>query len=242
MISPMVENCMIRKETPDVTLCFASVSSCGTGFSFVGCSNVSAPINSPWSRRQENLTVDKVHGAQRRGKLSAIVRTRFNSRQLIEIVLLLPATIVLVPALPFGIVFTVLTLSAGFVVGLLGGSHAFLKEINSSNEVAALLLMMLAAGMSLVSLWLSVLRDRAWVYEKPRRKSFIVSGLAAGLAAAGYWLSRLPIPPHDSGELRALVFWSLILAGPTLVALRQLWILLRSGPDRVSRSTTARQV
>jgi uncharacterized membrane protein len=162
------------------------------------------------------------------------MKRRLTTAQYIEVALLAPATFALLPALPLGIVFAGFAFLSAVALGLFGGNGGFLKAIRSSADVAALFLMMLAAGVSLISLWVSVLRGPEWVLEKVRRKRLIVVSLLAGWIAVGYWFSRLGVLPHDAGERKALLFWILLLIGPVLVALRQLWLLL-GPPHEVHR-------
>jgi hypothetical protein len=147
----------------------------------------------------------------------------------IEAALLLPTTAALGPALPFGIVVSVITLALGFAVALVGGTNAFAKELRSSAEVAALLAMMVSAAAALISLWLNILLGREWAFARPRRRYGLVGGLLAGMAAAGYWFTRLDVPPHNAGEQKALLVWIGLLLPPAILSLRYLWSLL-SGP------------
>jgi len=77
----------------------------------------------------------------------------------IAAVLMIPVSATLGPALPFGIVFTIFILVFGRVAaGVVGGARV--KELHSSDEVAELLLMMLAATAGLCSVWLNILFGR----------------------------------------------------------------------------------
>src|SRR5689334_10865645 len=56
---------------------------------------------------------------------SSRMQVRLSKDRWIEAVLLLPTTVTLGPALPFGIVLTTLALGAGLAVGLVRGASAF---------------------------------------------------------------------------------------------------------------------
>ena len=154
---------------------------------------------------------------------------RLSKDRWIEALLLLPATITLGPALPFGIVFTALALAAGLAVGLVEGASALAKQLRSSGEVAAILLMMLAGAAGLGSLWLNSLFGRDWAFARARRRYALVGTLVAGLAAAAYWFSRLDVLPHEWRELKAFWVWVALLVAPCAIAVRYLGILLASG-------------
>lgn len=155
----------------------------------------------------------------------------------IEAVLLLPTTAMLGPALPFAIVLTTITLVAGLVVGLLGGSSALVKDLHSSQELAVLLLMMLAGTAGLSSLWLNILFGREWALSSGRRRYALVVALVLGLAGAAYWLIRLDWPPHDSREWKAFWEWIGLLLPACAIALRYLYILLTSASRDASSSS-----
>jgi hypothetical protein len=154
---------------------------------------------------------------------------RLSKDRWMEAVLLLPSTVALGPALPFGIVLTALTLGAGLAVGLVGGANAFVKELRSSGELAAILLMMLAAAAGLCSLWLNILFGRDWAFARTGRRYALVGALVAGLAAAAYWFLRLKVPAHDGREWKVFCVWIGLLVAPCAIAARYLWILLAFG-------------
>jgi hypothetical protein len=91
--------------------------------------------------------------------------------------------------------------------------------------------MMLAAAGALVSLWLTILLGREWVFAQPRRRRTVVVALMAGLAAVAYWLFKIDAQSHDPGTLKALVVWLVLLLPPSILALRYLCILLLPSSD-----------
>jgi hypothetical protein len=163
------------------------------------------------------------------------MQVRLSKDRWIEAVLLLPATATLGPALPFGIVLTALALGAGLAVGLVRGASAFAKQLLSSGELAALLLMMLAGAAGLGSLWLNILFGRDWAFARSRRRYGLAGALVAGLVAAAYWFLRLEVflrpdvRPHEWRELKAFWVWIALLGAPCAIAVRYLCVLLASG-------------
>lgn len=117
----------------------------------------------------------------------------------------------------------------GLAAGLVRGASAFAKQLRSSGELAAILLMMLAGAAGLGSLWLNILFGRDWAFARARRRYGLVGALVAGLAAAAYWFLRLDVPPHEWRELKAFWVWIALLGAPCAIAVRYLCILLASG-------------
>ena len=172
---------------------------------------------SPYSMRVQN----GLQGSQR-------MQLRLSRDRWIEAVLLLPTTAVLGPALPFGVVFTALTLGFGLVVSLIAEPGTFVKDLHSSGELAALLLMMAGATAGLGSMWLTILFGREWALGRACRRYALVTALVVGLAAAAYWFVQLGVPPRDSREWKAFWAWVGLLLPACALALRYLWILLTS--------------
>lgn len=160
---------------------------------------------------------------------------RLSKDRWIEAVLLLPSTVTLGPALLFGIVLTAVALGAGVAVDLVRGASAFAKQLSSSGDLAAILLMMLAGAAGLGSLWLNIIFGRDWAFARARRRYGSVGALVAGFAAAAYWFLRLDlflrlgVPPHEWRELKAFWVWIALLVAPCAIAVRYLCILLASG-------------
>jgi hypothetical protein len=160
---------------------------------------------------------------------------RLSKGRRIEALLMLPATATLGPALPFGIVFTALALAAGLAVGLIEGASTFTKQLRSSGELTAILLMMLAGAAGLGSLWLNILFGRDWAFARARRRYALVGAIVAGLAAAAYWFLRLDMLPRQWRELKAFWVWIALLGPPCAIAVRYLCILLTSGRSAEAR-------
>jgi hypothetical protein len=158
---------------------------------------------------------------------------RLTRERWIEVALLLPTTVMLGSALPFGIFFTLLALFAGLLTGVLGGATALHRELRSSSELAGLLLMMLGATAGLMSLWLNLLFGRDWALQEPRRRYGLLLALMLGLAATAYWFSHFDIPPQSAREWKALWEWIGLLLPPSALAIRHLWILIAS-PSKAS--------
>jgi hypothetical protein len=164
------------------------------------------------------------------------MQLKLSKARWIEAALLAPTTFVLGSALPFGIILTTVTLGASLAVGLAQGRTGFIAALNSSREVGGLWLMMLAGAAGLATLWLVVLLGREWLYARPDWKNAAVVALAAGLASAAYWFTRLEIPPRDAGARKALLVWTGLLLFPCLLAVRYLCVLLRRAPPFTQHS------
>ena len=131
----------------------------------------------------------------------------------VEAGILAPSAFVFVQALPFGVFYT------GFVLAV----GAFVRpEWQPTRPILLLFLMMVAAAGGLASLWLSVLFGPEWVHARHRRRRGILAGLAAGLAAALYWVSLQDYPPQTAGQRNALLVWAALLIAPVAISLKYL--------------------
>jgi len=126
----------------------------------------------------------------------------------VEAALLVPLTLVLGSALPFG-VFTLVV-----------------EKFDSYAAWLALFDLLVAAISAVTALWFTVLLGTNWAVRGSGRRFVIAASLFAGMIAIVDWMRRLNVPPHNASTRKALVTWCIVLAGPIVMAIRNLYLIL----------------
>jgi hypothetical protein len=136
-------------------------------------------------------------------------------RVLLTVVVLAPATFLLLPFL---------------MVGALGIAMAAVAGGAIDRATAVLIGWALGGTLGMVALWVVVLSDGA-ARLRHRSRLLLAVGLLLGIAAAMRWLWEMGTSGHRYGATTWTV-WLLLLGGPIVVAssrLAQLWSSLRDG-------------
>ena len=134
----------------------------------------------------------------------------------------LPATVLLLPLLFAGGLGVALALLAGLVEP----DHSTAERWANFTSAAMLLGWVMAAGVGVMALWVTVLASPATLKQSHKRW-WLVAGLLVGLLAAARWLWLMAGRGHNY-DLLTWGVWFGLLGGPLLLGSYYLVRLLRS--------------
>jgi uncharacterized membrane protein YhaH (DUF805 family) len=153
---------------------------------------------------------------------------RRSKLNLVEIVGLLPSSLVLGPLIVYGLLGIIL------VLGSMAASknHPLGGRLMTVRAMAPYLLLMSGALAGLVGTWAGLLLGAEHLRQRARRRWPVLVCLVAGLGAASYWLSWMGAQQHKAPlfDARGWAVWAAFLAPPILVGAHQLYLLVRSTP------------
>lgn len=143
----------------------------------------------------------------------------------VEIVGLLPCSLILGPLIVYGLLGIVLVLGSTAA----SKTHPLGGRLIGVWALGSLLLRMGGALAGLVGIWATLLLGADHLRQKARRRWPVLICLVAGLGAASYWLSWLGAQQHKAQLLdaRGWALWAVLLAPPILVGAHQLFLLVR---------------
>lgn len=151
---------------------------------------------------------------------------RRSKLNVIEIVGMLPASLVLGPLIVYGL------LGMMLVTGSLTVSraHPLGGRLITTWAMAPFVLLMLGALAGLVGTWATLLLGAEHLRQKARRRWPALVCLLAGLGAAGYWVEWMGAQQHRRPMFDAWgwVLWAALLAPPILVGAHQFYLLIRT--------------
>jgi hypothetical protein len=134
----------------------------------------------------------------------------------------LPATLLLVPVLLAGGLGTVMAL----VTGVAAPGQTPAERWVALTGTLPLLLWMAAAVVGVLALWVAVLAGSPAALRAGPARWWLAAGLLVGVMAAGRWLWLLAAGPHGYGA-GTWALWLLLLAGPLVLGIYYLGVLLR---------------
>ena len=146
----------------------------------------------------------------------------------LEIVGLLPSSLILGPMLGYGLLGMVFVLGSWVVhrsqPGGIGERFFW--------GIAFLPALMISGLPGLVGAWTTVLLGADHLRQRARRRWAAVVCLVLGIIAAGYWLVWMGISSRSVTHFGALgwLYWTVLLVVPMTVGARQLYLLLGSSP------------
>jgi hypothetical protein len=155
--------------------------------------------------------------------------------KLIEIVALLPATLVLAPVIGA----SAIMLTVVVIVSVLDTSQSIHSRAIQIREEAALLSLLLSGMLGLAGTWVAVLTGADRLERKAWLRRALPLCCALGIIAACYWLFWTATSKHQSAKWGSL-FWGSLLAPAIAVGARELRLLMTGNrppnrPDQPSR-------
>ena len=142
----------------------------------------------------------------------------------VEIISLLPSTLILGKLLVVGLVVGVFLLAAS----AFGSAHPAGGWREGLGGSASFLLLMGGGLAGLAGLWAAVLLGAERVRRKSWQRGAVVACLIMGMGAAGYWLAYMTtLEPSATSSAWGWAFWSLLVAPPIAVGAHQTYLLLR---------------
>ena len=147
--------------------------------------------------------------------------TKFDRTRWIEMIFgLLPATLIVGPALPYALLPMIFASLFGGLMGVFA-----LKWSDGTLQIFASLL---GAGLGLPALWITFLCDPAQIRSRTKLCWLLSVGLVAGVSADGYFAHLLVFSDRASGYT---TFWATLLLGPLYLACKYLYLvrLARAG-------------
>jgi hypothetical protein len=143
----------------------------------------------------------------------------------VEIVGLLPSSLILGPLIVYGLLGIVL------VIGSMAASkaHPLGGRLMTVRAMAPYLFLMSGALAGLVGTWAALLLGVDHLRQRVRRRWPVLACLLTGLGAASYWLSWMGTQQRRGQllEAKGWALWGALLAPPILVGAHQLYLLLR---------------
>jgi hypothetical protein len=151
--------------------------------------------------------------------------TRSGILRAVEIVALLPATLLLAPMLMAG--------SAGMGFAMLGtvfGPNSPGMKLTALGPILLLLMLMMAGYASLACLWLLLLGGMRRIKSRPGLRGSAVVLLLLGLGDAAYFLlADREVKIAVASTFSSIATWTAVLGLPMLLGVRYIYLLLR--PD-----------
>jgi hypothetical protein len=147
---------------------------------------------------------------------------RLRAATVLEVILLLPASVVLLPLLVFGALGSAFALP----VLLVQTNLTPVQRLGAALLPLTTLLWVLAASVGMAAAWLAALAPhiaatRGW-------RVVLAAALMAGILAAVVWLYVMGTS-RERYDAQTWALWIAMLGGPLVVAVRRLVVLTRSG-------------
>jgi len=163
--------------------------------------------------------------SERVARLTQDLFTRRQILRTIEIVALLPATLLLVPILMAG------SVGMGFaLLGTVFGANSPGMKLAALRPILLLLMLMVAGYASLACLWLLLLGGMRKIRSRPALRGSAVVLLLLGLADAGYFLlADRDVKIAVASTIATMAIWTALLGLPMLLGVRYIYLLIR--PD-----------
>jgi len=162
------------------------------------------------------------------GRVTRLAQELFKRRGIlraIEVVALLPATVLLAPMLMAG--------SVGMGLALLAtvfGTSSSDAKLGAVGPILLLLIVTALGGASLACLWVLLLGGMWRIRSRPALRRSAVLVLLLGLADAGYFLlADRGVKIAVASTLTSTAMWTALLGLPMLLGIRYIYLLLR--PD-----------
>ena len=142
---------------------------------------------------------------------------------LVEVVALMPAQVLLVPLLAYGMLVTLGTMSS------LAPSpgHPPLSRLSMLGSSVILWLVIVSAVAGLLGAWTAVVVGADWLRRWAPARWTVVVCLLMGVGAGGYWEVGILASPSAVASTVGWILWCALLVPPLAVAVHQLYLLLR---------------
>ena len=153
---------------------------------------------------------------------------RFPKTKWLEMLGLVPASLVLAPLIAAGAAGTFLAM----VTWLFQDTPPLRVRLVIIGGISELLLLMLSALLGLAAAWLTLVFGPEIVREKRSRRWISQICLILGICAGVYWLRRMGTPSHYISKygITGWVLWMVLLVPPIIVGARQLYSLSERKP------------